>query len=173
MIDLTPENHRSYFENLAIANKNILHQEETHKQFVCVDIEEVDESVFSVLNLSDWCMVLEDISGRVGGDDSEHLQLIANAAFLIFKHCPEGDRVQERQILDEAFRIGMQIIAKMKKDKYDWNPISNDNLMTNFVPNTLKWEKLKAINDNCFGYRFEFDYSKYSSFKFDASEWNY
>lgn len=171
MINLTPETHRQYFENIASTHLWILHDSESHKQFVCVDIDEIQESVFEQMYLKDWCMVLEDMTGRISGDDSEHLQVMTNAAFLIFKHCEEGDRVAERQILDEAFGIGMQILAKMKKDKYEYHPYSNDNIMVNFSPNTVKFEKLKAIQDNCFGYRFEFDYSKYEPITYDAGMW--
>ena len=171
MIKLTPETHRLYFEYLAIHNKAIAHNEATHKQFVCVDMDEIEESVFDALNLSDWCMVLEDLTGRINGSDAEHLAVSGNAGFLIFKAVPEGDRVQERIVLNDAFNLGCQFLAKMKQDMYDYNASTNDNIMVNFNPNAVRFEKLKAISDNCFGYRFEFEYSKYEELKYNASLW--
>jgi hypothetical protein len=173
MIKLTPETHRQYFEALAAANINIAHNEATHKQFVCVDMDEVEESVFEKLDLSQWCMVLEDLTGRINGADAEHLAVSANAAFLIFKHVKEGDRDQERIVLNDAFEIGKQFLAKMNKDMYDYDPVNFDNIMVNFNPNAVRFEKLKAIGDNCFGYRFEFEYSKYEQLAYDDSNWSY
>jgi hypothetical protein len=172
MVKLTPETHRLYFEALAIANKAIAHNATTHKQFVCVDMDEIEESVFEQLKLNDWCMVLEDLTGRITGGDAEHLAVSGNAAFLIFKAVPDGDRVTERTVLNEAFDIGKQFLAKMKKDMYEYNAVTNDNIMVNFNPNAVRFEKLKAISDNCFGYRFEFEYSKFELLNFDGDLWD-
>jgi hypothetical protein len=172
LVKLTPETHRQYFEALAIANKAIAHNATTHKQFVCVDMEEIEESVFNVLNLKDWCMVLEDMTGRITGGDAEHLAVSANAAFLIFKAVPEGDRATERTVLNDAFVIGKQFLAKMNKDMYEYNAVTNDNIMVNFNPNAVRFEKLKAISDNCFGYRFEFEYSKFELLEYNNTLWN-
>lgn len=172
MTKLTPETHRQYFEALAIASNIIQHNAETHKQFVCVDMDEVEESVFEKLDLSQWCMVLEDLTGRINGADTEHLAVSGNAAFLIFKAVKEGDREEERTVLNEAFEIGKIFLAKMRKDMYDYDPINFDNIMVNFIPNSVRFEKLKAISDNCFGYRFEFEYSKFELLEYNGSYWN-
>jgi hypothetical protein len=168
---ITPEQYRQYFEAIAISNKDILHNEETHKQFVCVDMDEIEESVFSELNLLDWSMVLEDMTGRISGANNENLMLMPDGAFLIFKYCPKGDRALERIILDEAFAIGTQILAKMYKDMYEYNAVTNDNIMANFDPRTVQFDKLKAIHDNCFGYRFQWQFGKYTDLAFNPAKW--
>jgi hypothetical protein len=170
---ITPEQYFSYFEAIAIASKDINHNEQTHKQFTCVDIDEIDESVFQNLYLQNWCMVLEDYSGRISGGNNESLQLTPDGAFLIFKHCPVGDRVMERQIISEAFDICTQIIAKMYKDMYEYNAVTNNNIMASFDPKTVSFEKLKAIHDNCFGYRFQWQFGRSTQLVYNANKWDW
>lgn len=171
---LTPETYRKYFEDLAAKNKAIAFNPTTNNQFFCVDMEEVDEETFNLdsCDLSKWTMVLEDMTGRITGDDAQHLQVKSIGAFLILKHCDTGDRDAERQILTEAFEIGCQFLAKMKKDQASYNALTNDNIMANFKPNSVTYQKLKAVFDNAFGYRFEFETGKYESLKYDATNWN-
>lgn len=168
---ITPEAHKQYFATLATYNRKIAYNVNSNKQFVCVDMEEVDESVFSKLDLRKWCMVLEDIDGGIIGPSDEQLLISVNSAFLIFKYVEPGDRDAEREVLDEAYDIGLQFIAKMTKDGYDWIPGVNDNIMVNFSPTSVRFQKLKAINDNCFGYRFEFSYSKFDLVAYDQGDW--
>lgn len=170
---ISPEQYFQYFEKIAIANKDILHDKDSHFQFTCVDIDEIDESVFQNLNLNDWCMVLEDFSGRISGGNHESLQLTPDGAFLIFKHCPKGDRILERQILSEAFEICTQILAKMYKDMYEYNAVTNNNIMASFDPKTVSYEKLKAINDNCFGYRFQWQFGRSASLNYNSAKWDW
>lgn len=172
---LTPESYRDYFEQLAVESKDILHNAETHKQFLCVDMDEVEEGTFQtdVTNQDDWMFILEDMTGRIGGEDAKHLSVIANGAFLVLKHCEKGDRVTERIILDDAFKIGKKFLAKMKKDMEEYAATGNDNVMSQFKPNSIKFEKLKAVLDNCFGYRFEFEAAKGEMLKYDESDWNF
>ena len=170
---LTPETYKQYFEQLAMSNKKIAHDPETHHQFFCVDMDEVDEDSFNYggCDINNWTMVLEDMTGRLSGDDSEHLQVVTYGAFLILKKCEEGNRKQEREIMDEAFEIGKQFLAKMKLDQKQYNGLSNDNVMSRFKPASVTFQKLKAVFNNAFGYRFEFETGKGEILKYDAGDW--
>ena len=172
---LTPETYKEYFENLATQNKAIAHNAETHHQFFCVDMDEVEEDSFNYgsCDINNWTMVLEDMTGRFSGDDSEHLNVVTFGAFLILKKCELGNRTQERQIMDDAFRIGKQFLAKMKKDQRQYNGLANDNVMAHFKPSSVTFQKLKATFDNAFGYRFEFETGKGEILKHDEADWNF
>jgi hypothetical protein len=171
---LTPETYKEYFEDLATKNKAIAHNAATNNQFFCVDMDEVEQDTFNYggCDINNWTMVLEDMTGRFSGDDSEHLQVTTFGAFLILKKCPLDDRAAERQIMDDAFKIGKQFLAKMKLDQKQYNGISNDNVMSRFKPASVTFQKMKAIFDNAFGYRFEFETGKGEILKHDAADWN-
>ena len=169
---ITPENYRLYFENIATKNKAILFDAMQNKQFVCVDMDEIEDSVFKLLDTKKWCMVLEDMTGHFGGANDENLAIVPSGAFLVFKYCKVGDRAAERTILNDAFEIGKQILAKMYKDMYEFNAATNANIMVNFEPKSVQFDTLKAIHDNCFGYRFQFEFSNHVILEYDASKWN-
>lgn len=170
---LTPETYRAYFEQLAMGNKRIAHDPVLKRQFFCVDMDELDEDSFNYggCDINNWTMVLEDMTGRFAGDDSEHLQVVTFGAFLILKKCELGNREQEREIMDDAFKIGCQLIARMKRDQKQYNALTNDNVMSRFKPASVTFQKLKAVFNNAFGYRFEFETGKGETLKYDAADW--
>lgn len=172
---LTPETYREYFEYLATKNRAIAHHPENNNQFFCVDMEEVDEETFNYgsCDISKWTFVLEDMTGRISGDTQEHLNVVTFGAFLILKKCEQGNRQQEREILDDAFKIGKQFLAKMKLDQRQFNALNNDHVMAHFKANSVTFQKLKAVFDNAFGYRFEFETGKGEILKFEDEDWDF
>jgi hypothetical protein len=45
--------------------------------------------------------------------------------------------------------------------------------MAHFKPTAVTFQKLKAIFDNAFGYRFEFETGKGEILKHDEADWNF
>lgn len=164
-----------YFEDMAIHNKAIAHTPES-RRFARLNIEEVLSGMRGDLDLSNWCLILEMYEGRLSENNSDNIMDNQASAFMVIKSVTQGDFSQERLTLKDAKIIAFQFLKKIRKDarvfpKTEANRYNG--LVKNFDINTVGYNKVGPVFDNCFGFRIEFSFSESISMAYDPNDFTY
>jgi hypothetical protein len=144
-----------YFLDIATRLKEIGHTE-ARKRFTRFNIEEVFSGLRSTLDLNNFCLCLESFEGNLGANNYDQVFDNNTCAFMIVKNCGNDNFVMETQICDQAKVIGMKVVAKMAFDAERRQRGLAPVALKNFDINSVQYEKVGPIFDNCFGYRFTF-----------------
>jgi len=162
---ITPEQYRSYFENIAEQNVDIAHSP-THKSFNAINIDDLINDLNGPAEFP--AMMLEKMSGRIRGVDNGNLFQFPDAAFTILIQCPDEDYQRENEIYNQAYAIGMEIFAYLNEE-YQTNA---NTIARYFEPEKgITWENVGPVYDNCYGVRFQFSLASGVSLKKNPSKW--
>lgn len=146
----------SYFEQVATKLKAIGH-DEPNGSIRFARMEEVLNKIRSDLEFVPG-MVIKNESGSVQGLGKGNLVELHRCAFMILQHCPNDDYTVYQQAFNDSFEIGRKILGKMAKDKTDCIGI-----MLHLDLNSISWQKIGPVYDNCYGYEFTFSITEKAS----------
>jgi len=155
--------YKTYFQNIAISHKQILHSIDGKKAFFYTnDGQEVTQTV-SGTGVSFPCMVLSIHNGKFADQN-----VIKNMMFGSFEI---RDKVADATNYDNilaaytnCYNIGQQIIAKIQRDMED---LGYNGAVPNFNINTVSYVYTGPMSDAQYGCKFSFElmddaYSPYS-----------
>lgn len=160
----------AYMKDMAIHHTAIAHTE-LSKSFLRDSITNLLTSTRNGLQVKEkYVMVMENPEGRLTDNLSDSPKDYQAFAFWIAKHVPKDDALAEKEIRTVAKKIGLQIIAKMKKD-----------CVAIPRPTALKWMDLGSVSynpigpllDSCYGYRFELTIHDQVNLTHDPANWTY
>lgn len=155
---MTHAQYVAYFKELAEQHVVLLHDDATKHSFFRANIEELIEGLPGS-KISFPCMALDAQGGQLFGQNSffdGQWDNVASAFTILYK-VTQGDYDDENEKLDLAKTIGFDIIARMYNDfktKAAWEDGSLK--LYYFNPNTVRYYKVGPLNDQEYGYRFEF-----------------
>jgi hypothetical protein len=153
----------NYFEALATQLRDVAHTPEAPK-FCRFNIEEILAGLAHGLVLDTPGLLLESFEGRLS-EDGDNVMDNQDGAFLILKACELEDFSAQNAIIDEAKRIGLKVIAKLRHDA-----LRNQGLQ-HFDRNSVGYEKVGPVFGNCYGYRFTFSFFNPISLRVDPADW--
>jgi hypothetical protein len=167
---MTLAQYDTYFQEMAGRLAAIRHTV-SHPRYAHYHIEEVIVGMRADLDLSDFCLLQEDISGQLQSKSDEAVNDMQTGAILIIKHVAQDDFAGERIVLDQALKIAKQVMARMILDKrLAVNGQKPANLRGLNV-SAFYYEKAQNIFDHCFGYRLEYQYASIENLIIDPEEW--
>ena len=163
-MDFAP--YSEYFENLARRLKDIGHTPEQPK-FCRFNIEEVLDGLATDLDLSTPVLLLESFEGHLNDNGGDQVFDGQDAAFLIMQDCDLTDFVAQNAIIDLAKRIGLKIIARLRKDARQRLP----GALPVFDLNKVNYQKVGPVFGNAYGYRFTFGWDEPISVVVNEADW--
>lgn len=150
-----------YFEDLATRYAPIGHTPEAPR-YVCLNIEEILSDNVRNLDLSHYCLMLENPAGKLednGGDGYfEKLEI----AFMLLRQCQVSNFAEERLIKAEARKHATQLLIK----------IAEEGEFCDFSLNSVEFEKVGPVFNNCYGYRYTFEASSPLLLQPNPADWN-
>jgi hypothetical protein len=168
---MTIAQYDSYFEIIAAQLAAISHTPSSPR-YAHYHIEEVIVGLRSSLDLSDYCLLQEDISGQIQSKADEAVNDMQTGAIMIVKHVPHDDFATERQVLDRSLVLAKQVAARMIADKRLAIQGSKPTFLRGLNVSGFYYEKAQNIFDHCFGYRLEFQYTTSEHLIINPDEWN-
>lgn len=148
----------AYFLDIASRLADVAHSE-TQKRFAHYHIEEVITGLRGNLDLTGYCLLLEDPTGvfvKVAGDQIRDLQ---TGAFLIVRQVPLDDFDTEREVLATSMELAREVAARMLDDQIlAINGTTKPKFLRGLQLQGFQYQKAAQIFDNCYGYRMEFQY---------------
>lgn len=171
MADLT--DYVSYFQFLAEKHKEIRHSG-TEKHFFLMDINELLLAANSTARYP--AMVLLKLSGNVIDRREDNELCSINGGFVILDHCKViDDFAAQLLIFQKTFRIGMEILSRIRHDQYQEAPIIVGLEKEVFPPifdlDSVRWEMIGPVFENHFGIIFRLPVSLIAEMEYDASKW--
>lgn len=157
-----------YFKKIASEHKSILHSEAS-KHFFMMDINEFTGDIPSSARYP--ALILLQLSGRFVDDNQDNCLNVVTGGFMVVDHCKKlNDYEREIEIMDESFRIGNQIIARIN---YDVARCQAPALkaVPGFETSRVTWEQYGPVFTNHFGTLFKFPVIKTLELDYDASLW--
>lgn len=157
MIDTLTE----YYRSLAAANKHI-------GSFAGMDVNEFT-SFAGEGAISYPCLCMETMTGVLSATRSDNTHTAATGGFAILCAVDEGDFSAETQALETALDIGLQILARIKRDR---DTMQVPSLLEIDLDN-VSWETLgPAGPDNAFGILFKVKTYHPIHLEYDPTDWN-
>ena len=156
----------SYFRTIATNNKAIAHTN-TEKHFYRIDISEVLEALRSDINYP--ALLLENHSGQIIDALSDNPKDSVNFGFAVVKAVDNrtDNYTDVENALSACHDICRQIISKMWKDAK-----RQDTIVQSIDLNTVTYEKVGPVFDNCYGYRVSGSIIAKADIYFNTAEWN-
>ncbi len=162
----------AYFEDIATRMVDVAHTPDGKKKFSHYHIEEVITGLRGDLDLTGYCLLLEDPTGqfvKVAGDQIKDLQ---NGAFLIIRHVPLDDFEMEREVLAVSMELSREVAARMLDDQIlAINTSDKPKFLRGLRLEGFQYQKAAQIFDNCYGYRMEFQYLDTEPLRITPSRW--
>lgn len=148
----------NYFQDIASRLADIGHSE-TQRRFAHYHIEEVITGLRGNLDLTGYCLLLEDPTGQFYKVANEQIKDLQTGAILIIRHVPLDDFAQERVVLSESLELCREVAARMLEDQIlAINTTDKPRFLRGLQLNGFQYQKAADIFDHCFGYRLEFQY---------------
>lgn len=160
----------AYFSDIASRMADIRHSESSPR-YGHYHIEEVLTGLRENLDLTGFCLLLEDPSGQIFKTASESVKDLQSAAILIIKHVPVDDFSMERMVLDRALYLCKQVAARMIKDQELAILGQKPRFLRGLQTQGFSYQKGTDLFDRCFGYRLEFQYMPHESLVINPSDW--
>ena len=161
----------AYFKDLSSRMASIAHTEEDPR-FGHYNLEEVLLGLRSKLDLTGFCLLLEDPTGQFYKVANEQIKDLQTGAILIIKHVPLDDFAEERIALDRALQLCRQVAARMLEDQIlAINTDTKPRFLRGLQIAGFQYQKASNVFDNCFGYRLEFQYLDTEPLTLIPEEW--
>jgi hypothetical protein len=161
MTDVT--DYIAYFRQLATEHVDI-------DDFYMMDI---NEPLIAMKNTAKYPMlILNQLSGGVMASNMDNTLDDIQGGFLIVDHLQNVDDFSsEMTILQDMKQIGWDVIARMLYDKQKCEPLA-EKAIPGFDINTVRYEMLGPVFDNCFGFNFTFRLSASLDISYNAIKWD-
>lgn len=175
---MTPQAIYDYFEDLATARKDIGHTTEKPRFKVMNMYDDLDPN--PGIHLQDgFCMVVEDFEGRGRDVKSDNPQMMAINAFSICRSVRSEDSADARLAKDDAFKIGIKIWGKLRKDYEEAHSypdrFAERRWLFGIDFSSIQMNSIGPVFDHSFGYRFQFNAttSLVKLMEYDPDEWDF
>lgn len=168
---MTVAEYDAYFEPIATKLKAIRHSP-TKRRFAHYHIEEVLTGLREHLDMTDFCLLLEDLEGRIISKADEAINDVQSGALIIARHVPHDDFAGERTAIDNALKLCRQVAARMIADKAMAIQGSKPRFLRGLVVSGFSYQKVGPLFDHCFGYRLEFQYTDTAALIIDPDQWD-
>lgn len=163
----------SYFTDIASRLADIAHSE-SNPRFSHYHIEEVITGLRGNLDLTGYCLLLEDPTGQFYKVAGEQVKDLQTGAILIIRHVPIDDFAMERVVLDYSLELCIEVAARMLADQeLAINTTSKPRFLRGLQVNGFQYQKAADIFDRCFGYRLEFQYLDTEALSVHPDKWLY
>lgn len=97
------------------------------------------------------CMAVETVTGIISGSQYDNPNTAITGGFAILNAVPPGDYARETEVLQRTFDIGMQILARINRDRENG---TNPELLYFDIDN-VSWEILGPMGNNAYGTLFK------------------
>jgi hypothetical protein len=150
-----------YYQTLAAENKRI-------GSFVGMDVAEFT-SYAGEGGIQYPCLCMETMTGVLSSTRSDNENTAATGGFAVLCAVNEGDYTAETEALQTAFEIGVQILARMRRDK---NEMRIQEFLEMDIDN-VPWETIGPVGpDNAFGILFKLKTYHPIDLYFNPEDWN-
>lgn len=157
-----------YFKKIASEHKQILHSA-TEKHFFMMDINEFTGDIPYSARYP--ALLLLQLSGRFVDDNRDNALNELTGGFMVVDHCKKlNDYAREMEIMDESFRIGNEIIARINHDVLKCEALALK-AVPGFETSKVGWEQYGPVFTNHFGTLFKFPVIKSLELDYDESKW--
>lgn len=161
----------TYFEDIASRLASIAHSE-SNRRFAHYHIEEVITGLRGNLDLTGYCLLLEDPTGQFYKVANEQIKDLQSGAILIIRHVPLDDFTQERIVLSDCLELCREVAARMLEDQIlAINTDQKPRFLRGLQLNGFQYQKAAQIFDNCYGYRLEFQYLDTEALTIHPEKW--
>ena len=160
----------TYFEDIATRMADIAHNSDRRK-FGHYHIEEVLTGMRENLDLTGYCLLIEDPSGQIFKTASENIKDLQSAAILICKHVPLDHFDEERIVLNRSLELCKQVAARMIKDQELAIQGIKPRYLRGLQTQGFSYQKGTELFDRCFGYRMEYQYMPIESLVINPEDW--
>lgn len=149
-----------YYESLATKSKHI-------QSFVRMDVNEL-LAMTGESTIQYPCMCLEVMTGQLAGTGRDNANTVMTAGFAILERVAEGDYAAEVQTLDRTLNIGLQVLARMDRDRHEGSIPA----LLEMNPDDTKWEQIGPVADNAFGILFKVKTTHPVDMDVNPADWN-
>jgi hypothetical protein len=161
----------AYFIDIASRMADIAHTE-ANPRFAHYNMEEVLTGLRGKLDLTGYCLLLEDPIlqfYKIAGEQTRELQ---TGAFMVIRHVPVDDFAFEREVLGYSLELCREVAARMLDDQIlAINTTDKPRFLRGLDLNGFQAQKASNIFDNCFGYRMEFQYLDKDPLIINPAKW--
>jgi hypothetical protein len=168
--DLASELH-AYIDALA-QSSTLIGYDGNNSLFLSMGIEEI--ATKPQLDFAQgYGLILEQIDGQLSGKHLNDCAVGSAVSLWFLKHVKADDLQTRKTVCNEAFRIGMHFIGKMKFDQeqvYEPGDPSGV-LFKTFDLNNVSYDVAGPVGDQFWGYRFEFNLMKEGKLDYDEGNW--
>lgn len=162
----------SYLEAIATSNKLIGHTAD-NARFAVMGIDELMTTKWKMALSENFGLVSEAFEGKLSGKGLHDADAKMGSAFWILKYAGREDWPAIKQVAEDAFTLGIQVIAKIKKDQEALYSGEGDlnQLVKVFNIDSVMFNKVGPVGDNYHGYRFEFGFTHNNKLEYLPDNW--
>lgn len=140
------------------------------KDFFVMDINEPLAAMRDSIQYP--ALILNTLSGRISASNHDNILDEVKGGFLIIDRLANvDDFAAEMLLLQNMKQIGTDIISRMNYDLIKCEPRAQKAIV-GFSLNSVSYNMLDGIFDNCFGFLFTFRILTKTDFVYNASKWN-
>jgi len=152
-----------YFQTLAHEHKDI-------NDFYVMDINEPLQALRGSMNFP--ALIMNTVDGKFIAPNLDNLLDETRGSFLILGHLENIDDFSaEMLLLQNMKQIGQSIIARMNYDMLKCEPRIYK-AFTGFNLNSVSYQMVDGIFDNCFGFLFSFRMYSPIDLSFNVLQWD-
>jgi len=158
----------TYFTNIAVLNKRMLHGEPTHRSFITVQDEEALSAAVAT-GISFPCVAYEDASGRLINKKDSIRKRWQHTLYFLHKESGENEQTAKKLAYTTAELLMNEWISRLIHDsEQDCSPFKT------LEPESFSWQMTGDVIDGCYGFKLQFgDESSAKDITiYDASKWD-
>lgn len=155
-----------YFETIATEHIAIQHSD-SEKHFARINIDEVLGGLKTKLKFP--ALVVESPEGFFTDDTIDNVLRGYVIGFTIVDRVKPGDFDGEETVLAITEQMVMDIVSRLRKEHRDYSTAGI--ISRAFQLNTVRWNKVGPLWENCFGWRCTFQVQNPNSLAYDEEKW--
>lgn len=160
-----------YFKALALSSTLIPYDGNNHN-YISMGVEEMKTIGHNVKFGNDFGLVYEPIDAKLHGKGLYDATIDSGIALWFLKFSRKDDFASRQIVLQEAFKIAMSFLAKVKYDQEEYTKGNNANpVVSRFDLASVELNIVGPIGDYHFGYVLEFMIGNDGRIEFDEDEW--
>lgn len=159
----------NYFESLATRSVHI-----AAGNYIEMGAEEMAEKGANINFHGTFGMVYEPIDAKISLKNLRDTTLRAAVGLWFLKFAPKNDFAARQLVQEEAYRIALQFLAKIRKDQEDYlkDPDNESLAVTNRLDmNDVEVNLTGVVGDQHYGYALEFKLVNDGEVVYTAEEW--
>ena len=116
-------------------------------------------------------LIMNSLSGSITSPNHDNVLDETKGGFLIISRLSKVDDFSgEMILLQQMKQIGMDIISRMNYDLMKCEPRAQKAIL-GFNLNSVSYEMIDGIFDNCFGFIFTYRFSSAANISYDPNKW--